>query len=49
MTPTSKISRKQEEKPRKPKKVANVWDSLYRKMLLDTDSSVESTTSGKLF
>jgi hypothetical protein len=48
MAPTSKITRKQEEKPRKPKKVVNVWDSTFGKMLLDPDSSVESTTSGKL-
>jgi hypothetical protein len=49
MAPTSKISRKQEEKPKKPKTVANVWDSPFGKMLLDPDSSVESTTSGIFF
>ena len=49
MAPTSKTSRKKEERPRKPKKVANVWDSPFGKMLLDPDSSVESTPSGKLF
>jgi hypothetical protein len=49
ISPTSKISREQEEKPRKPKKVANVWDSPFGKMWLDPASSVESTTSGKLF
>ena len=49
MASTSKISRKKEEQPRKLKKIANVWDSPFGKMLLDPDSSVESTPLGKLF
>ena len=46
----SKIRRKKEEQPRKPKKlVINVWESPFGKMLLDPDSSLESTPAGKLF
>ena len=46
---TSKIRRKKEEQPRKPKKLVNVWESPFGKMLLDPDSSLESTPAGKLF
>ena len=45
----SKIGRKKEEVPRKAKRIVNVWDSPFGKMMLDPDSSLESTTAGKLF
>jgi hypothetical protein len=49
MASTSKIRRKKEEKPRNPKKLVNVWESPFGKMLRDPDSSLESTAAGKLF
>ena len=45
----SRKTRKKEEAARKPKKVDNVWDSPFGKMLLDPDSSLERTPAGKLF
>ena len=48
MAATSKIRRNKEEQPRKPKKIVNVWASPFGKMLLELDSSLESTAAGKL-
>jgi hypothetical protein len=48
MASTSKIHRKKDEQPRKPKKLVNVWESPFEKMLLDPDSSLESTAAGSL-
>ena len=45
----SKIGRKKEEVPRKAKRIVNVCDSAFGKILLEPDSSLESTTAGKLF
>jgi hypothetical protein len=47
MASTSKIRRKKDERPRKPKKLVNVWESPFGKMLRDPDSSLESTAPGK--
>ena len=49
MAAASKIRRKKEAQPRKPKKIVNVWESPFGKMLVDPDSSLESIAAGKSF
>ena len=51
MAAASKIRRKKEAQPRKPKKIVNVWESPFGKMSLDSldpDSSLERLQQGNI-